>query len=147
VAADVDLSASETWAIDDIRRAATAAGKTARVHLKADTGLSRGGATTRRWPDLVETAAKAEAAGELHVVGIWSHLAYADSPGHPTVVAQESAYAEALEVAARAGLTPELRHLANSAATLTRPSAHYDLVRPGIAVYGLSPIPDVPSAS
>jgi alanine racemase len=147
VAADVDLSASETWAVEEIRRAAIASGSPARVHLKADTGLSRGGATLGRWPDLVEAAAKAEAAGEIRVVGVWSHLAYADAPGHPTVVAQEDAFAEAIDVAARAGLTPDVRHLANSAATLTRPTAHYDLVRPGIAVYGLSPLPDREPAS
>jgi alanine racemase len=129
------------WALDEIRRAAQAANTVARVHLKADTGLHRGGATAERWPDLVEAAAKAEASGEVKVVGIWSHLAHADAPDHPTVARQEALYADALDVAAQAGLQPDVRHLANSAATLTRPSAHYDLVRPGLAVYGLSPVP------
>ena len=52
-------------------------------------------------------------------------------------------FQEAVALAERAGLRPEVRHLANSAATLTAPDAHFDLVRPGIAVYGLSPVPDV----
>jgi alanine racemase len=142
IAADVDLSASEVWAVEELRRAAQAANRVARVHLKVDTGLHRGGATGDRWPDLVEAAAKAEASGEIRVVGIWSHLVHADAPEHPTNEQQEARFGDALVVAARAGLHPDVRHLANSAATLTRPSAHYDLVRPGLAVYGLSPVPD-----
>src|SRR5213076_3119024 len=92
------------------------------------------------WPELVTAAAKAQAAGEVVVAAIWSHFAYADAPGHPTIAKQVTAFRAALEVAARAGVEPQLRHLANSAATLTLPEAHYDLVRPGIAVYGLSPV-------
>jgi alanine racemase len=90
----------------------------------------------------VAAAAKAQAAGEVTVVGAWSHFAYADAPGHPTIARQIAAFRDALEVAARAGIEPQLRHLANSAATLTLPEAHFDLVRPGIAVYGLSPVPE-----
>ena len=141
ISADVDLSASDLWALEEIRRAAQTTGRVARVHLKADTGLHRAGASALQWPDLVEAAAKAEAEGELRVAGVWSHLAHADAPDHPTIAKQEALFAEALEVATQAGLRPDVRHLANSAATLTRPSAHYDLVRPGIAVYGLTPIP------
>ena len=115
---------------------------TARVHLKIDTGLSRNGSYVEDWPDLVVAAAKAEAAGEIRVVGVWSHFAYADEPGHPTIAKQIAAFRAALDVAGRAGVQPELRHLANSAATLTLPEAHFDLVRPGIAVYGLSPVAD-----
>jgi alanine racemase len=109
-----------------------------RVHLKADTGLSRGGALD--FPALAEAAAKAEADGNLEVVGVWSHLACADAVGHPANAAQVARFEDALRVAAAAGLRPRLRHLANSAATLTMPEARYDLVRPGIAVYGLSPV-------
>jgi alanine racemase len=83
----------------------------------------------------------------IEVVGVWSHLAYADAPGHPTIARQQAAYAEALDVATRAGLRPAVRHLANSAATLALPETHYDLVRPGVAVYGLSPGADVGSAA
>jgi alanine racemase len=148
LAADIDVSVSEVWSLEEVRRAAAATDRVARVHLKADTGLHRGGATPQRWPDLVEAAAKVEAGGEIRVVGVWSHLAYADAPGHPTVERQEQVFAEALELAARAGLHPDVRHLANSAATLTRPSSHFDLVRPGIAVYGLTPVPqDGPSST
>jgi alanine racemase len=139
VAADVQLGAYAAWTIDAAMAAAGRVGRPARLHLKVDTGLGRGGAAADRWPDLVDRAAKAAADGSVEVTGIWSHFAYADAPGHPTVNRQLDAFRNALEVAARAGLQPPFRHLANSAATLTRPEAHYELVRPGLAVYGLTP--------
>jgi alanine racemase len=147
IAADVDLSASAIWAVREIAEAARTAGAPARVHLKVDTGLSRGGSTTGDWPDLVEAAAKAEADGLIRVVGVWSHLAYADAPDHATNARQTRVFREALDVAAGAGLRPDVRHLANSAAALTAPEQHFDLVRPGIAVYGLSPVPEVATSA
>lgn len=143
VAADVDLSVSALWALQEAVAAARLAGRPARLHLKVDTGLSRGGATAAEWPDLAAAAARAEASGEVRVVGLWSHFAYADDPGHPTIAAQVDRFTAAAQLAGRAGLQPQVRHLANSAATLTLPGAHFDLVRPGIAVYGLSPVPQV----
>jgi alanine racemase len=144
VAAGVDLG---VYSIDELAAAAGAAqvtGVQARLHLKADTGLSRGGAQPADWPDLCEAAAKAEADGQVKVTGLWSHFAFADGgPDHPTNSRQTAVFREALEVAERAGLRPDVRHLANSAATLTAPATHFDLVRPGLAVYGLSPVPDV----
>lgn len=143
VAAGVDIAASAGWAVDAAVGAARVTGAPARLHLKVDTGLSRAGATAADWPDLIAAAAKAAADGSVRIVGVWSHLAYADAPGHPTAARQLAAFGEALAVAERAGVRPELRHLANSAATLTSPQAHFDLVRPGLAVYGLSPVPGV----
>jgi alanine racemase len=147
IAADVDLSASATWAVREIADAARSLGVPARVHLKVDTGLSRGGAGPEDWPDVVEAAAKAQADGLLRVVGVWSHLAYADAPDHETNARQTRVFREALDVAAGAGLHPDVRHLANSAAALTAPEQHFDLVRTGIAVYGLSPVPDVATSA
>ncbi|HEU4913283.1 MAG TPA: alanine racemase [Actinomycetes bacterium] len=143
VRAGIDLSANATWAVHEIAAAAREAGTTARLHLKVDTGLTRGGATMSEWPDLVDAARKAEADGAVKVVGLWSHFAYADAPGHETIRRQGEVFVQAVKHAERAGLTPEVRHLANSAATLTAPEHHFDLVRPGLAVYGLSPVPDV----
>jgi alanine racemase len=142
VSAGIDLGVYSLAELADAGAAARATGVTARVHLKADTGLSRGGAPIADWPDLCEAAAKAEAEGTVKVTGLWSHFAFADGgPDHPTNSRQTAVFAEALGVAGAAGLRPEVRHLANSAATLTAPATHFDLVRPGIAVYGLSPIP------
>jgi alanine racemase len=137
---DIDVSVSNQWQLDIVLATARDRGTAARVHFKVDTGLSRNGCYVDDWPDLVTAAAKAQATGEIAVVGIWSHFAYADAPGHPTIAKQLAAFRAALEVASRAGVEPQLRHLANSAATLTLPEAHFDLVRPGIAVYGLSPV-------
>jgi alanine racemase len=140
VEADLDLSAGSLDLLEDLVRAAVRTGRTARVHLKIDTGLARGGSTADEWPALLEAAAKAQADGRVEVVGVWSHLVHADVPGHETTDRQLAAFAEALAVAERNGITPRYRHLANSAATLTRPDTHFDLVRPGVAVYGLSPV-------
>lgn len=141
VAADVDLPAGSHWALRQLEAAAMAAGRPARVHLKVDTGLARGGATAAEWAALVEAAAKLEADGSIDVVGVWSHLVWADQPFHPTTDAQVTAFTDALAVAESRGVVPQVRHLASSGATLTRPDSHFDLVRPGIAVYGLSPLP------
>jgi alanine racemase len=141
--ADVDVSVNAEWALAEVVAAARETGVTARVHLKVDSGLNRGGAAVTDWPDLVVAARKAEAEGTVRVVGLWSHLAYADAPGHPTIARQADVFRDAVAHAEAAGIDPEVRHLANSAATLTAPDQHFDLVRPGIAVYGLSPVPDV----
>jgi alanine racemase len=144
--AGVDISISAGWGLDAAVAAADVTGRPTRVHLKVDTGLGRGGVAAVDWPLLAEAAAKREADGTVEVVGLWSHLAYADAPGHPTIARQVAAFDEASAVAARVGLRPQLRHLANSAATLALPATHFDLVRPGVAVYGLSPGPDVGTA-
>lgn len=143
ISAGIDLSASASWAMHEIAEAARTAGRTARVHLKIDTGLHRGGATADDWPHLLATAGRLQAAGLVEVVGVWSHFAYADEPGHPTIGHQIEAFRAGLAAAERAGIHPQIRHLANSAATLTLPEAHFDLVRPGVSVYGISPGPSV----
>jgi alanine racemase len=144
---DVDLGVNAIWALDNCVAAAAATGRPTRIHLKVDSGLGRAGATPHDWPELVGAAAKAQADGTVEVVGIWSHFAYADNPGHPTIDHQRIAFEAAIEVAADAGVEPQVRHLANSAATLALPQAHYDLVRPGVAIYGLSPEPEVGTSS
>jgi alanine racemase len=143
----VDLSVSDVGMLAHVVAQARLAGVAARVHLKIDTGLSRAGATPRDWPDLVDAAAKGQADNVVVVAGVWSHFAYADSPDHPTVRSQLEVFREALELAEARGVRPELRHIANSAATLTLPQAHYDLVRPGLSIYGLSPVPHIGDAA
>ncbi len=143
VEADIDVSASALWALEEIVAAARRSGRTARVQLKADTGLGRGGCQPADWPALVAAARAAEAEGTVKVTGLWSHFACADEPGHPANAAQLTVFRELLHVASRAGLDPEVRHHANSPATLTLPESHFDLVRTGVSVYGLSPSPAV----
>jgi alanine racemase len=140
---DVEVTAYGREQLDEIRAAARAVGRAARVQLKVDTGLARGGCTAEAWPDLVAAAVTAEAAGEAVVTGVWSHFACSDEPGHPANDAQEQVFRWAVDLAERCGLAPEVRHLANSAAALSRPSSFFDLVRCGIASYGLTPMPEV----
>jgi alanine racemase len=137
----IDLSAGSADLVREIAAAAARAGRPARLHLKADTGMSRGGATTADWPGLVAAALDAQAAGHARVTGLWSHLACADIPGHPSIGAQVEAFTSAVQIAERAGARPEVRHLANTPATLTLPQTWFDLVRPGGAVVGLSTLP------
>ncbi|MFF5130676.1 alanine racemase [Streptomyces syringium] len=139
VEADIDVSVSGMWALEEVSAAVHASGLRARVQLKIDTGLGRNGCQPDDWPELVLAAREAEAAGLIRVTGIWSHFACADEPGHPSIQAQLRVFKDALDYAERQGVTPEVRHIANSPALLTLPETHFDLVRTGVAVYGVSP--------
>jgi alanine racemase len=138
---DIDITAGTPELVDQIAHAAERAGKPARLHLEADTGMGRGGATAADWPGLVRAALAAEADGRVQVVGLWSHLACADIPGHPSIARQLAAFRDAVALAEHAGARPEVRHIANGAATLTIPESYLDLVRPGGAIYGLCTLP------
>ena len=143
ITADIDLSVSALWALREVADAARTLGVTARIHLKVDTGLGRNGAFGEDWPIVLEAARRLEAEGAVQIVGVWSHFVYADEPTHPTVLSQLERFREAVRDAEQAGCDLEVRHIANSAATLTNPGAAFDLVRPGLAVYGLSPVPSL----
>jgi alanine racemase len=142
----IDLTAGTAELVDQIALVAEGVGTPARLHLEADTGMGRGGATAADWPGLLRAALAAQSAGRVQVVGLWSHFACADMPGHPSIRQQLAAFREAVALAERAGVRPEVRHLANGSATLTLPDSHFDLVRPGGAVFGLCTLPGgVPS--
>lgn len=147
VAADIDIAIAAPWNVAAVVAAARTAGRTARVQIKVDTGLGRNGVMPAQLPGVLDEAMRAQADGTIAVVGVFSHFAFADAPQHPTVLAQAEEFARAVETVERAGAQLEVRHLANSAATLTNPDVHLDLVRPGIAVYGLSPVPEISSAA
>ncbi len=138
----VDVSVSSLPVLSAIVAGAKDVGKPARIHLCIDTGLGREGMTLEELPRILELVELQVTAGTVEVVGIWSHLAWADAPGHPVIDEQAQAFEQVLALAAERGMRFEVRHLANSAATLTRPDLTYDLVRPGIAVYGLPPVLD-----
>ncbi|MFZ4181515.1 alanine racemase [Streptomyces pseudogriseolus] len=143
IEADIDVSVGGLWALDEVTSAAQQAGRPARVQLKADTGLGRGGCQPGDWAELVAGARRAEAEGLLKVTGLWSHFACADEPGHPSIAAQLVTFREMVAYAEAQGVEPEVRHIANSPATLTLEESHFDLVRPGIAMYGVSPSPAI----
>lgn len=143
IEADVDVTVSGVWAVEEIRAAARAAGRPARVQLKIDTGLGRNGCQPDDWPELIAAARAAEDEGVLRVTGVWSHFACADEPGHPSIQAQLGVFRDALAYAEGQGIEPEVRHIANSPAMLTLPETHFDLVRTGVAIYGVSPAPEI----
>ncbi len=143
----IDMSVSSLPVLEAIVAGAREAGRPALLHVCVDTGLGREGVAPADLPALLEAVARAATDAFVEPVGIWSHFAWADSPGHPTIDAQVAAFEAALATARDAGVAFPMRHLANSAATLTRPELHYDLVRPGIAVYGLPSVPDPAGAN
>ncbi len=138
---DVDVTAYSVAELDEVAAAAAATGIPARLQIKVDTGLSRGGAPASSWADVFRRARAGEEAGSWRVTGVWSHFACSDEPEHPANDLQEARFREALAMADAEGLRPEVRHLGNSAAALLRPGARFDAVRCGIAIYGLDPAP------
>ena len=138
--AGVHISVSAMWALIEVTEQAAALGVMARIHLKIDTGLSRGGADPGEWEELVIAAKALQSRGRVEVAGIWSHLANASLPDDPTVAEQRERFLAAVKAARTAGLEPQLLHLANSAGALSYPQTQFDLVRIGIAMYGLSPM-------
>ncbi|MGW2016115.1 alanine racemase [Streptomyces sp. NPDC001927] len=143
IEAGLDMTVSGMWALREVVQAALECGTPARIQLKADTGLGRNGCQPADWPELVGEALKAQKDGLVTVTGLWSHFACADEPGHPSIASQLDVFRSMLDYAEKAGVEPEVRHIANSPATLTLPETHFDLVRPGIAMYGVSPSPEV----
>lgn len=139
IALDVDLGVHHPAQLSRVVAAAATAGTAARVHLKIDSGLSRNGCPPELWDDLCADAAAAVETGAVNVVAIWSHLAAADDPEHPANVVQAAAFEAAVERARAFGLEVPIRHLANSAAALAIPELRFDLVRVGIASYGVDP--------
>lgn len=137
---DVGVSGPE---LDAVVEASRQAGVPARVHLKVDTGLGRNGAMPQQWEDLCKKAAQLQTSGDIRVVGVFTHFGVADDPTRESDVdAQLAAYDQAVEIARKHGLTVDIRHVANSPALLTRPDTHLDMVRAGVAMYGLSPFAD-----
>ncbi|MBT2520370.1 alanine racemase [Arthrobacter sp. ISL-28] len=136
---DVDMSLGSRAQLDVVAGIARTLGRPAAVHLELDSGLSRGGARAEDWPGLVAAARTAELEGTLTVRGIWTHLAWADVPAHPGNAAAVEAFGEAVRQAREGGLEPELRHVSSSANILDRPEFAFDMVRAGLAIYGLAP--------
>ena len=141
VGQNVTLTLFHPEQVGVLSAAAGVAGRPARVHVKVDTGMSRLGAP----PALAfEILRRLTAAPGVEVEGIFTHFARADEPDEPTTEIQERRFLDVLAEAEAAGLRPPLAHTANSAATLTRPSTHLDMVRIGVALYGLAPLSGSP---
>ena len=131
---DIDLAIPSLKHLEVIVAAGKALGKKPRVHIEVDTGMTRGG-LLGEWPEFLIAAKGAD----IEVVGFWSHFARADEPDEIANQSQMLEFESKLAQLIATGITPKYIHLANSAATLTNPNSHKNIVRLGIAMYGLSP--------
>ena len=122
--------------IDALDTVARGAGVVHPVHLKVDSGMHRVGCDPA---DALSIAAAVGSAPGLRLEGVYSHLAVADEPDHPFTAQQVAVFDAVLADLADAGVCPPLVHLANSAGAFAHPSARRSLVRPGVALYGISP--------
>jgi alanine racemase len=136
---DIDLAIPSVAHLQAVSDAAVRTGRRARIHLHLDTGMSRDGIDPAQWTTLCELARLGADAGRLEVVGVMSHLARADEPGHRDTARQVMLFRNALRVARHRGLAPRVAHLAATAAALTDLSTHFGMVRIGAGLYGIDP--------
>ena len=134
--AGIELGIANIDHLQRIAKAAQQLRRVARVHLKVDTGLGRNGASAAEWPNVLKTAHELVAEGFIQVVAIFSHLSCTSEADDLNQIARFDA---ACEEAKAAGINFELRHLVASDGLLRYPQAHYEMVRIGVALYGLSP--------
>lgn len=140
VAQELTPSVSTLAAAQALSEAATAAGRTLRIHACVDTGMHREGAPLDDGVRFVSDVARLDS---IEVEGLWSHFAMGELDEHPTTVRQIERFTELCEAVARAGIDVPVRHLTSSASIVLYPDAHFDLVRMGIMLYGLYPAPSL----
>ena len=136
VDAGIELGVANVDQLKRIAKAAQQVGRVARVHLKVDTGLGRNGSSALEWPNVLKQANELVAEGFIQVVAIFSHLSCTSEADDLKQIAR---FEIACEEAKSAGVEFELRHLVASDGLLRYPQAHYEMVRIGVALYGLSP--------
>jgi len=135
---DIDLSVSSIELLNEIILVGKSINKVPRVHIEIDTGMNRGGFGDD-WGLLLPEIVKAVKANEIKAIGIWSHFARADEPNEVMNKTQLDEFTQKVKELNDAGVSPELIHIANSAASLSNEAAHKNIVRWGIGLYGLSP--------
>ena len=139
VNAEIDLGLANTEQLNRVAQAARQTGRTARVHLKIDTGLGRNGSTLADWASLIRLAKLFVEDSLIEVVALFSHLS---STSEEDDLRQIEKFNGAVEQARAAGLNFKLRHLTASDGSISYPQAHFEMVRLGVALYGLSPFAD-----
>jgi alanine racemase len=141
--ADVEIAVSSVRQLDELLDAVRRTGRTATVTVKVDTGLNRNGVAPALYPAMLTALRQAVAEHAIRLRGLMSHMVYADQPDNSINDVQAQRFSEMLAQARDQGVRFEIAHLSNSSATMSRPDLAFDLVRPGIAVYGLSPVPQL----
>jgi alanine racemase len=142
LAADVEVAVSSAAQVADVVAAAARTGRTATVTIKADTGLSRNGVGEGDYPAVLDALRAAVADGAVRLRGLMSHLAHGDVPDHPFNDVQARRLTDMVTLAGERGVRFDVVHLSNSPSAMTRPDLAFDMVRPGVAVYGLTPLPE-----
>ena len=132
---DIDLSISSTELLTEVISAGKLVKKIPRVHIEVDTGMSRGGVGDD-WQLFLAELSKAVAANEINIVGIWSHFARADEPDEVMNKEQLTVFEDRIKSAGADGIKADFIHIANSASSLTNKSAHKNIIRWGIGLYG-----------
>ena len=135
------LTASSSAKLAAIERIAGQLGIGAKVHLKLDTGMGRIGV---RWSGAEPLLQQAAGCQWVEVEGIYSHFANADVADLTHAQQQLQRFSRVLETAQRLGIRPRWRHMANSGGIHQLPASHFDLVRPGISLFGVAPSSEVP---
>jgi len=135
---DLRVCVHSAMAAELLAVAAREQGTVARVHLKVDTGMNRVGVAPQ---DALAVAREIERRPELDLEGVFTHCAVADEPDNPFTDVQLDRFEAVLDQLAEAGISPAIRHAANSATAIVHPRGRYDLVRAGISVYGIAPAP------
>ena len=139
---DVELALSSPRQLRELLAAVKLTGRTANVTVKVDTGLNRNGVGAAEYPSMLTALRRAVADEAIRLRGIMSHLVYGDDPDNPVNDLQARRFSDMRKQARNQGVHFTVAHLSNSPSVMTRPDLAYDMVRPGIAVYGLSPIPE-----
>lgn len=139
--ADIQLAVSSERQLGDVLVAAERTGRSATITVKVDTGLNRNGVGAADYPAMLTALHRAQADEAIRLRGIMSHLAHGDDPDNPFNDVQAQRLRDMRTHAGEQGVHFELAHLSNSPAAMTRPDLAFDMVRPGIAVYGQTPIP------
>ena len=139
--ADVEIAVSSVRQLEELLDAARRTRRTATVTVKVDTGLNRNGVALAQYPSMLTALRQAAAEGAVRLRGLMSHMVFADEPDNSINNVQAQRFTEILKQTRDQGVHFEVAHLSNSSSTMSRPDLAFDMVRPGIAVYGLSPVP------
>jgi alanine racemase len=139
---NVEIAVSSLRQLDELLDAVRRTGAAATVTVKVDTGLNRNGVSPAQYPAMLTALRRAVAEEEVRLRGLMSHMVFADQPANSINDVQAQRFSALLTQAREQGVEFEIAHLSNSSATMSRPDLAFDMVRPGIAVYGLSPVPE-----
>jgi alanine racemase len=141
--ADVEIAVSSERQLEELLDAARRTRRTATVTVKVDTGLNRNGVPLGQYPSMLTALRQAVAEDAVRLRGLMSHMVFADEPDNPINSVQAQRFTDIVAQTRDQGVHFEVAHLSNSSSTMSRPDLAFDMVRPGIAVYGLSPVPSL----